>query len=450
MKIAFVNQPIDTILPPYQTSVGACTYGVACALADSCEVIVYGAQHRNRDAEGNLVHRNVKFRFFPATSVDRAIDRARHACSKFGIKTSPASTSPWNFPGFGRQVAADLQREQCDVIHLQHCSAYLPAIRAFNPSAKIVLHLHAEWFSQNDPSGLRRRLKDVDLVTGVSNYVADKTRRTFPGMSVNFETTYNGIDAGEFRRQKDYVSNHLGEKVIVYAGAVSPHKGVHVLLEAFKLVVARFPHVRLAIIGFQGSYSPDETFDTVEDRLLLKSLDQFYAKDYLVRLKARLSLAPADAGTYLAYLKSQLSPEIADKVTFPGLIPRPQLIESYYSADVFAFPPIWNEGFGIPPVEAMAAGVPVVATRSGAIVETVRDQETGFLVDKNDAPGLARALLAVLEDDARAERMGRAGRQRAMETFTWDRVAHRVYQRYQDLCGLGTRPEPDLAGAIGK
>ena len=54
------------------------------------------------------------------------------------------------------------------------------------------------------------------------------------------------------------------------------------------------------------------------------------------------------------------------------MIPRPDLIERYYDADVFVFPPVWNEGFGIPPVEAMAAGIPVVASRSGAVVETVR------------------------------------------------------------------------------
>ena len=115
---------------------------------------------------------------------------------------------------------------------------------------------------------------------------------------------------------------------------------------------------------------------------------------------------------------------------------------------MFAFPPIWNEGFGIPPVEAMAAGIPVVATRSGAITETVKDQETGFLVEKNDPEALAKAILTLLQDDARAERMGRAGRQRAMERFTWDRVADRMYTRYRDLYQLSVRPECRLASAM--
>jgi glycosyltransferase involved in cell wall biosynthesis len=449
MKIAFVNQPIDTILPPFQTSVGACTYGVACALADSCEVVVYGAQDRNPGSASNVYHRNVNFVFFPSTRSDRLLYRARHLCSKLGRLTSPASTSNWLYPEFGRQVALDLQKRGCDVIHIQHFSPYVPVIRALNPTAKIVLHLHAEWFSQNNRPALERRLRNVDLLTGVSDYVRDNTRRAFPAFANRCETTYNGIDAQEFRREKNYEAHGSPRiKRIVYAGAVSPHKGLHVLLEAFKRVAGRYPGVHLDIIGFQGSYSPDETFDLTADRALLASLAQFYAKNYAVRLKARLSLAAPDAGTYLAYLKDQVSPEIADKVTFSGLIPRPDLLERYYAADVFAFPPIWNEGFGIPPVEAMAAGVPVVATRSGAITETVVDGETGFLVDKNDSHGLANSLLALLEDDALSEKMGRAGRKRAMERFTWDQVAHSLRSRYESLCDIHGRTERAMASTL--
>jgi glycosyltransferase involved in cell wall biosynthesis len=434
MKLAFVNQPIDTILPPYQTSVGACTYGVACSIADVCEVVVYGAKDSQAGIEGNVYHRNVKFLFLPSTRSDRLIGKARQIGTRLGWAQSPASTSRWLYPDYGRQVARELQQQRCDVIHLQHCSQYVPVIRALNPNAKIVLHLHAEWFSQNPAALLEQRLRDVDLVTTVSDYVTAKTRRAFPAIADRCETTYNGIDAKEFSRETDYSERRPSRtKCIMYAGAVSPHKGLHVLLDAFKLVVARYANVRLEVIGFQGSYSPDETFD-VKDRALLKSLAPFYAKNYLLRLKARLALAAPDAGTYMAQLKGRLSPDIAHKVTFPGMIPRPNLIDRYYAADVFAFPPIWNEGFGIPPVEAMAAGTPVVATGSGAISETVKDRQTGFLVDKNDPKALANALLVLLEDDALSQTMGRAGRQRAIERFTWDRVGQQMYSRYQVLC----------------
>ena len=78
--------------------------------------------------------------------------------------TSPASTSGWLFPGFGRLVAEDLRREGCDVIHIQQGSQYIPIIRANNQTAKIVLHLHNRWFSQMSWPALEYRLRGVDLV----------------------------------------------------------------------------------------------------------------------------------------------------------------------------------------------------------------------------------------------------------------------------------------------
>src|ERR1700682_4534282 len=136
MKIAFVNQPIDTILPPYQTSVGACIYGVARSLARFCDVAAYGLQDRHPGAGVVSASHNLTFRFLPSTLSDQFVYKVRSTSSKLGIRLSPDSTSRWQFPAFGRQVAADLQEQQCDVIHLQHCSQYAPVIRAFNPLAK--------------------------------------------------------------------------------------------------------------------------------------------------------------------------------------------------------------------------------------------------------------------------------------------------------------------------
>jgi len=437
MKIAFVNQPIDTILPPFQTSVGACTYGLASSLAKFCDVTVYGLKDRN-DGAGRDAHcPNVRFVFLPSAKSDRLMSGARETCSKLLQLKSPASSSRWSYPAFGRHVATDLQRQHFDVIHVQHCSQYVPIIRALNPNAKIVLHLHAEWFPQNGPAVLERRLQDVDLVTAVSDYITGKTRQQFPSIASRCETLYNGVEADEFSRERNY-DNRRREKRIIYSGAVSPHKGIHVLLDAFKYVVKRFPGVRLDIIGFQGSYGLEETFD-MTDKALVGSVSRFYAKNRVSRVKAKLSLGPADAGTYLSYLKSQLSPDIADKVSFLGFIPRPQLIERYYDADVCAFPPIWDEGFGIPPVEAMAAGVPVVGSRSGALVETIKDQQTGILVEKNDAVGLGDALLRLLENDTLRDMMGKAARRRMLTRFTWEQAAQSAVIQYRALCEEGSQ-----------
>lgn len=443
MKVVFVNQPIDTITPPYQSSVGACTYGVARPLAKFCDVSVYGLKDRHPGAQPAVVDQNVQFQFVPSTPKDRLLYGAHARYSRVFQHRSPISSSRWLYPDFGRRVAMELGNERCDVIHIQHSSQYAPAMRMFNPSAKIVLHLHAEWFSQNNPALLERRLRHVDLLTTVSDYITEKTRREFPAIAERCETSSNGIDAGEFSREPDFrTRRERKEKRILYSGAISPHKGVHVLLDAFRLVVERYPNVRLDISGSAGTYPLEETFD-VNDEAAIKSVAPLYAKSRLSRVKAKLSLAPPDAGTYQSYLKSKVAANLAGKVSFLGFIPRPDLIERYYSADVFAFAPIWNEGFGLPPLEAMAAGVPVAASRSGAVVETVKDQSTGILVEKNDAKSLAEALLKLLQDEDLRENMGRAARKRALECFSWDGIAKKMHSRYRALCGMTPEVEPE-------
>jgi glycosyltransferase involved in cell wall biosynthesis len=332
-------------------------------------------------------------------------------------------------------VAEDLRSLACDVVHVQHCSQYLPVIRTLNPGVKIILHLHAEWFSQNRPAILEKRLRHVDLVTTVSNYITEKTRRQFPMIADRCQTTYNGIDAVEFSRERNCDAPPQRQKRILYAGAVSPHKGLHVLLDAFSMVVKEYPEVRLDVVGKQGNYHIAETFE-LNERELIDSVHPFYVFDWGSKIKAKLSLAHPDAGTYLAHLPERLSAEARAKATLHGFVPRAELLDFYYNADVFAFAPIWNEGFGIPPVEAMAAGVPVVATRSGAIPETVKDRQTGFLVGKNDPVALAEHILKLLMDDDLRTKMGRAARSWAYENFTWDRVADKMYGYYSRLCGI--------------
>jgi hypothetical protein len=71
MRIAFVNQPIDTILLPYQSSVGACTYGAACSLSEACEVLVYGTRNRHKEFPDDFRQQNIHFRFFSVSLTDR-------------------------------------------------------------------------------------------------------------------------------------------------------------------------------------------------------------------------------------------------------------------------------------------------------------------------------------------------------------------------------------------
>ncbi len=432
MKIAFVSQPIDTIFPPYQNSVGACTYWVAKLLAQSAEVIVYGLTDNHEGFTPTPEDSSIDYRFFPATSGDKRIHAMQRRLAKIFRRSSPISTSRWWYPGYARQVAVDLSKQNCDVIHLQHCSQYAPVIRKFNPKAKIVLHLHAEWFSQSNPAVLKSRLDSVDLVTTVGDYVTDKTKRTFPVVAGRCETTYNGIDVQEFARDKDY-SASLHVKRILYSGAVSPHKGLHVLLEAFVRVARQYSDVHLDIVGPIGNYPLEENFD-LDDQQTIRTVAPFYNTNPWSQIRSRLLRKGPDREAYLRYLKKSLPADVADRVSFLGMIPRSELVDRYYAADIFAFAPIWNEGFGLPPVEAMAAGLPVVTSRSGTVMETVVDGKTGYLVEKNNATELADALLRLLRDDKRREAMGRAGRKRALGYFSWDAIAEGMHSRYQSLC----------------
>jgi glycosyltransferase involved in cell wall biosynthesis len=445
MKIAFVNQPIDTIIPPNQNSVGACTYWVARPLAQSAEVLVYGLtdNHGNPASEGRKS--GIDFRFFPATRRDKWRFSLLQKLAKIFPGSTPISTSRWLFPDYGRHVAADLQRQGCDVIHLQHCSQYAPAIRALNPNAKIVLHLHSEWFSQSNPTVLARRLHAVDLVTTVGDYVTDKTRQSFPVVADRCETTYNGIDVREFVKDYDYSQSRRRKvKRILYSGAVSPHKGLHVLLDAFVLVARQYPDVVLDIVGPIGNYPIQESFD-VRDLEAIRRVAPFYANSLWSLVKSKILGKQSDKKAYLHYLQAGLPGDVASKVSFLGMFQRPELVDRYYETDIFAFAPIWDEGFGLPAVEAMAAGVPVVSSRSGTLVETVVDGKTGILVEKNNPVELAGALLRLLQDDDLREAMGRAGRLRVMGRFTWDRIAKGMHTRYTSLCASVGPASPEQA-----
>src|SRR5215472_4412880 len=103
MKIAFVSQPIDTILPPYQTSVGTCTYGAASEMARFCDVMVYGTRDRHKDFPTDFLQESVRFKFFSVPRSDRLAAKAGEKYSKMFPSSSPASSSKWLFRAFGRQ-----------------------------------------------------------------------------------------------------------------------------------------------------------------------------------------------------------------------------------------------------------------------------------------------------------------------------------------------------------
>jgi glycosyltransferase involved in cell wall biosynthesis len=115
--------------------------------------------------------------------------------------------------------------------------------------------------------------------------------------------------------------------------------------------------------------------------------------------------------------------QLAGTARLLGDVSREQLVEEYANADCFCLPSV-QEGFGIVFLEAMTAGLPVVACRAAAIPEVVLDGRTGVLVPPRDPDALARALGDLLAAPDRGILLGTAGRQWAA-TFTPERVARR-------------------------
>jgi glycosyltransferase involved in cell wall biosynthesis len=141
------------------------------------------------------------------------------------------------------------------------------------------------------------------------------------------------------------------------------------------------------------------------------------------------------------WIVSQEAPRpLPDGAVFHGPLDPPALSVLFARASLFALPTL-REAFGLAFLEAMAFGLPVVATSIGAIPEIVVDGETGVLVPPRDPAALAAACVSLLGDPARARRLGEAGRARAAERFGWDRAAARMLEVLR-----GSDAEPGARG----
>jgi glycosyltransferase involved in cell wall biosynthesis len=181
----------------------------------------------------------------------------------------------------------------------------------------------------------------------------------------------------------------LTSPFILYAGNIKPHKNVDRLIEAFSILRRRgVDGVKLLIIGDEISKYPN-----------------------LRRLVHRFQLH--------------------QHVRFLGFVPDAMLAVLYRLAGVFVFPSLY-EGFGLPPLEAMAAGAPVITSNVSSLPEVVGD--AAILIDPMDAGAIADAMARVLGDEGLRQELIRRGCAR-VKTFSWARSVARVRQVYSEIVG---------------
>jgi glycosyltransferase involved in cell wall biosynthesis len=246
-----------------------------------------------------------------------------------------------------------------------------------------IIHLHylvGPWLGRMT----YRTILHTPRLIAVSEFI----RRTAIDAGVaprNIHTLLNPVDARRFHRPKDRaaVRQEFGLSadtlLIVASGRLDRSKGHMLLLDSFQQVRQQLPNVRLLICGTT----------TTRD-------------GYDIKLRRRA----ADLG-------------LGDTVIFAGF--RQDMPAIYTGADVFCLP-AESEPFGLVFLEAMAAGLPVVACRSGGVPEIVLDEQTGLMSDVGDVSALTANLLQLLTDKAFATKLGEAGRERAVREFAPDSV----------------------------
>ena len=269
-------------------------------------------------------------------------------------------------------------REGCDVLWGPHAtlpmSLSIPAVVSIHDLTSITMPLrHRLRTILSFNTFIRRSLEMASKIAAVSRLAADEVIRGFGIAPSKIEIVPNGVSA-EFTPG---TNRDAAEPFVLYVGTLEPRKGIGELLEAWSSLPGTRP--KLVLAGDPG-----------------------WGTSPLLR-HYRDSVA-------------------AGKIEVSGFVDRSRLRELYRTCAVFVYPSHF-EGFGLPPLEAMACGAPVVAARGGAIPDTVGD--AALLVTPGDAGALRDAIVRVLSDAALARDLAAKGPERA-RLFTWDSSAARM------------------------
>ena len=241
---------------------------------------------------------------------------------------------------------------------------------------------------------LHHTLRQASAVIAISEATAADLRQRFPGCGERLHVVHNGIDpvfragtAEEIEAVRDRLACPRG--YLLYAGTLEPRKNVERLLDAWQLLRQRRP-------------------DTPP--LLLAG-------------------APGWRNTELVARIASLGPEVRHL----GHLERRNLVRLFQGASAFVYPSLY-EGFGLPPAEAMACGVPVVTSNVSSLPEVVGD--AGLQVDPTDPAALAAAIARILDQPELAAELRRRGLERA-QLFSWTHAAEQLEEIFQRVLGAG-------------
>lgn len=230
----------------------------------------------------------------------------------------------------------------------------------------------------------------ADLIFSLSEFSKKDISRAYRVAASKIAVTYAGVDSPFLARSPTPARKSDDRFSLLFCGRLNgPHeqKGIDVLLKSLPLVLRHHDTV-LNIIGTGAR------------------LEQYRA------------------------LADELN--VSRYVNFLGLLEHDRMPAYYAQADLFVLPSR-RESFGLVLAEAMACGVPVVATTAGAIPEVVEDGVTGLLVPPDDPEALAQAITSLLSDPDRMKAMGTRGKARVEKHFTWDKVAERMIEGYHKV-----------------
>lgn len=280
-----------------------------------------------------------------------------------------------------------------DIVHTHHLYELVYSVAAAKLVGAKIVHTEHEYFSLTSPKAKRLlRLLSIfcDRVTAVGDEVTDYLRAEVGIPAAKLLTISNGIDLKKFDEAHSRSKREIGfaesDRVIGIVARLERAKDHKTLFGAFARLCTLFPEVRLLVVG-DGS------------------------------LRAELKEECRRLG-------------IEARVTFLGT--RKDIPELLKLMDVFVLSSI-EEGLPISMLEAMAAGLPVIATRVGSIPDVIADGVNGLLIEPGDREALSERLLLVLQDKERARLLGVAGKNTIRQRFNLSDTLMQYKRLYTEL-----------------